>query len=268
MLAFVVPFRSKESSSDWRLHCALLERTIASLCNQTDDRYKVYIVCTDIPDCQIIYPNVQFLQYPFPFLKANEIEDFDSYASKYYSPRIAEFAMDQGRKTMFGAVTAIAQGCTHIMSFDADDLVSNKLAAFVAARNSQNGWFIDKGYIYVEGRSYCYRQRHGMNNLNGSTNIVRKDLVPIVDFNSKKLLDYNFFSAHAWLPSRLYQSTGAVLQPMPYYGLIYSLNANSWTNLRNTFEGSFVKQVARILVSGKLITHTIKNEFGLRPVYR
>lgn len=49
MLYFGVPLRSKAASKDWDNVTRVFNRTLHSICNQTDPDFKVFVACHDIP---------------------------------------------------------------------------------------------------------------------------------------------------------------------------------------------------------------------------
>lgn len=269
MIAFVVPFRSKSSSGNWPYHCALLNRTIASITNQLDKEFKAIVVYTDYPENAIENKNVTWLHFPYPFLTTSEIDDYESYAKQYFAKeKFAEYAMDQARKSIYGSKYAKEAGCKYIMSVDADDLVSNEISGFVNSHDNKTnaGWFVNKGYVYLEGRNYVYRYPKNLNQFCGSTYIVRTDLVSVPDFESKNLLDYNFFSSHAWLKDRLKDYKNAVLHPLPFYAITYVLNTASWMDYGNKFQKKGIKKLAKLILYGQFIKSRLRSKFDIYKI--
>ena len=269
MIAFVVPFRSKASSNNWAYHSALVNRTISSLCNQTDSNSKVIVVYTDYPDPMISHERLTYLHFPFPFLTASEITDAGTFFKKYnYTPEYLQTEMDQARRILFGCKTAIEEGVSYIMSVDADDLVSNKIAAFVNKNEATKpaGWYVNEGYSYIEGKNIVYRYRKNLYQFCGSTNIVRADLISIPDFSNKNLLDFNFFSSHSYLKTRLLQFHNVTVEPLPFKSVMYVFNSASWSNYGNKFRGSGLKKWAKIILLGQFISKRLKKEFSLTKI--
>jgi hypothetical protein len=268
MLAFVIPFRSKQSSNNWEYHSQLLNRTIQSICNQTNKDYRVIVVYTDLPENKIEHGHVFYLHFPYSFLNAREITDFDSYVKQYYTETYAQIEMDQARRIIYGCKHAIEQQCTYIMSVDADDLVSNKIASFISNNeNSEDaGWYVNKGYVYLEGKNFVYRYNKNLNQFCGSTNIIRADLVSIPDLESRNLLDFNFFSSHAWLKDRLQEYKNAAIRPLPFRGVVYVLNDVSWTNYGASYKGKGLKKWAKLFLLGQLINKKLRMQFGVYSI--
>ena len=266
MIAFIVPFRSKASSQNWNFHSVLLNRTLKSISNQTNSNFKVIVVYNDFPENKFESDSITWLHFPFPFLKIKDITDYQSDAKRYFvKDQYAEFSMDQGRKSIFGADFARKAGYRYIMSVDADDLVSNKIAQFVDDKieSAPSGWYVNKGYVYLEGKNLLFRYPRHMNQFCGSSYIVREDLISIPSFDSRSMLDYSFFSGHAWLLNRLKENNNVLLQPLPFYGIIYILNSVSWMNSGASFLNKGLRKWAKILVYGQVNNDKIKKEFAL-----
>lgn len=271
MLAFVIPFRSKATSDNWTYHSALINRTIKSLSNQLNSDFKVIVVYTDYPENMVDSEFVVWLHYPFSFLRVHEITDYESHAKKYVkTDRDIEFSMDKGRKSMFGSRYARDLGCNYIMSVDADDLVSNKISEFVADNKGTNcpGWYVDKGYVYIENKNLLFRYPKKFYNFCGSSYIVRADLIPIPEFENKNLLDYCFFEGHAWLIIFLRDYKNEILQPLPFYAAAYVLNSVSWMNSGKSFLNKGLRKWAKIFFYGQLKNARIKKEFTLFKIQK
>lgn len=65
MLTFVIPVKSERVSSDWTKFCQLFERTLISVCNQTDRNFKVIAVCHETPKIEFNHQNISFLNVDF-----------------------------------------------------------------------------------------------------------------------------------------------------------------------------------------------------------
>jgi len=270
MLGFVIPFRSKASSKNWKYHSALLIRTIKSICNQLHDNFKVIVVYSDYPEGKVTHKNLTYLHFPFPFLYAKDITDYKSFFKEKhnYTEEYAQYEMDQGRRILYGCQCAINQGCSYIMSVDADDLVSNKLTCFVNKNpvSTSPGWYANTGYIFLETHNIIYRYPKNLNEFCGSTNIVRSDLIPIPDFSSYNLLDFNFFSSHSYLKRRLIQFNNEILQPLPFRSVTYVINAGSWSDYENSYRGKGLKKWAKQLLYGVFYASKMKKEFNLTKI--
>ncbi len=264
MLGFVVPFKSKLKSQNWEKDIHLLNHTLHSLNNQVIRDFRIYVVFTDSPALDYIDKNIFFLKYPYPFLKVTEIDDYENFLCKHYSDKIGEFMFDQGKKILWGCQQAANDGCNFVMSVDADDLVSNKIAGFVSENlHEQYGWFVNRGYIMKEKSSILIKVKNNMNYLNGSTHIININILPKVNFESKRLEDFTFFSSHGYLRDRIKNAFDETIKPLPFYAIIYLIHNSNWSNYKKTLQKQLIKTFFKYLLRGKWLTNSIKKEFGI-----
>lgn len=259
MLGFIIPFRPKSSSNDWVYHSALLKRTVKSILNQVDKNFLIVVVYSDMPVEPETNANLHYVRFPYPVYTKDDLE-------KESVNNVN--AMDQGRRTLFGCRFCRDAGCKYLMSVDADDLIAKGLAGYVNSQlvSGKPGWYVDKGYVYIEGSSFVYRFRKNMNYFNGSTHIVRADLVPDPDFSSKNLMDFNFFAAHGWLKERIVELYQEQIDPLPFYAIVYSMNNVSWTNQAMLFQKKGFLKIIKLMLQGQLVTKPLKNNFNLYAV--
>jgi hypothetical protein len=264
MLGFVVPIKPRSVSKDWSYDTLLLERTVRSICNQTCNQFKLVIVYNDKPKIEFQNSNIIYVQYPFPLVTVDQIEDYESYVKNYYKREYAEKMMDKGKKIHYGCKIAIEAGCTYLMGIDSDDLISNQLAGFVNchAHTKKPGWRIKKGYIYEEG-SRILIKKSDIQNINGSTHIIRKDLVTIPDFTSNLFWNYNLFEAHGYTYGRIRDFHNEILDDYPLYGLIYIVHKNNYSNIFQLTTKISAKNIIKKILRGKFLSEKIRKEYGL-----
>lgn len=264
MIGFVVPIKPKLVSKDWAYDNLLLERTARSVCAQTDQNFRLIIVYNELPVIGFSHPNIIFVHYPFPRVAADEIEDLENYVLKYYKKEYAEKMMDKGKKIHYGCKIAIEAGCNYIMGVDSDDLVSNKLAEFVNrnAHSNKPGWRITKGFIYEED-SRMLVKKTDIQNINGSTHIIRKDLITIPDFSSNLFWNYNLFEAHGYTYGRIRDFHHELLDDYPFFGIIYIVHKNNYSNILQLTKAFSIKNVLKKIVRGKFLSKSIKREYNL-----
>ncbi len=263
MLGFVVPIKPKSVSKDWNYDNLLLERTARSICAQTDQHFRLVIVYNDRPEIKYQHPNIIFARYPYPSVRVDEIEDLD-YVLKYYSREYAAKMMDKGKKIHYGCKKAMEAGCGYMMGIDSDDLISNKLAAFVNkhAANSKAGWRIKKGFIYEENSSILVK-KYDIQNINGGTHIIRKDLIAIPDFTSNLFWNYNLFEAHGYTYARIRDFHNELLEDYSFFGLIYIVHKNNYSNILQLTKAITLKNLIKKIVRGKLLSASIRKEYNL-----
>ena len=267
-IGFIIPFKSKSKSKHWMFDCALLNRTLHSLINQSDQSYLAYVVYSDMPDQPVEHENIKWVHFPFPFVKEEAMADQD-FIKSHLLQGWAEGSFDQGKRVLFGSRVAKQDGCKYIMSLDADDLISSrfveKLQEFVQTK--EFGWYVDKGYNYKEGSNYLVRVPSNMNCINGSVNIVRSDLVPEPDFDDTSLQNFTFFSSHAYLKNRIWQLYGKPLQPLPFYAIVYVRHSyGGWINNGRRKKSLALREVLKSIVGFKFISRGIKQEFNIYKV--
>ncbi|MEO9070114.1 MAG: hypothetical protein ABI261_03700 [Ginsengibacter sp.] len=265
MIGFIVPIKPKKFSKDWEYENKLLERTLRSITQQTDQCFKVFVVYNkeDKPEIDFEHSLISWIRYDFPFVEVEKIADYKSFVYKWHKPDYAEKMFDKGRKISYGCSFAKKMNCDYIMAIDSDDLISNRIASFVNEYgNSEPGWYICNGYMYNENSKILVRSRQ-LHNINGSTFIIRKDLVPDCDFASLNFMDYNFFEAHGYLLLRIKQLFGLELAMLPFYGTVYVLHPNNSSDIFRLFNSSVIKKCTKYFLFGKLMNKGIRKEFNL-----
>ena len=134
---------------------------------------------------------------------------------------------DKGRKMLHGLALAREDDDSHVMFLDADDLVSNRLAGYVAEHPTANGWFINRGYRLNEAPHPRLFWRHNFHLECGSSHIIRSDIAPFPEKldDSLDFSDYFIrrYEVHAHLKECL-DNSKTPLAPLPFYGAIYTFN--------------------------------------------
>lgn len=263
MIGFVIPIKPKVFSKDWGYDNLLLGRTIRSILNQSDKGYKIFIVFHEKPSIGTEDEAVNWIPFPFDFVETAGIDDYESFINKWYNPDYAAKMFDKGRKIMFGCKYARGAGCDYIMALDSDDLVSSRLASFVNQSNGNSpGWVIRKGYMFIEGNLILIKN-NSIQKINGSTHIIRSDLVKIPDMESRLFTDFNFFEAHGYLYQRIIDAYQLNLKTLPFYGIMYVVHRNNSSSVKNLLSLKKIKTVIKLLVFGKLLFPSLRREFGM-----
>lgn len=263
MIGFIVPIKPKRFSKNWNRENLLLDRTLQSIHNQVDQAFKIYIVYTDIPAVSLQSDAIEYIPFTLPFVSTAAIADYESKVKRWMPD--ADYAakmFDKGRKIMLACHKAKADGCRYLMSVDSDDLISNRIAGIAnAAESSEPGWVIRNGYICIEKWGILLRKKN-INALNGSTNIVNSNLVPLPDMQSNIFYDFNFFEGHGYLYRRLIEMYNVKLKELPFEGVIYTINENNASAINEILSFRNWKTFAKIIWQGKRFNRTIKKEFG------
>lgn len=222
MLLFLVPLKSAKASNSWENICQLLERTLRSLCAQDSPDFRVLVVCHEQPHLKFQHHAIEFLRVDFP--APNRINYEDEYP-------LRETRRDQQRKLLTGLLHSQQRPPSHIMLMDADDLVSDRLAAFVNQHKTESGWYIDKGFEYVEGSRQLFPITKRFYGKCGSSHIIRFDiLAKVAQTTSPEAVSPRFL--HHQQVRRNVEQLGFSLSPLPFYGAIYITDHgdNAWAS--------------------------------------
>ena len=204
MLIFIVPVKSKTVTSDWAAFSRLVNRSINSICNQSNTNFKVIVACHEIPETKFNDDSrVEFLKVDFspPILKNNAEDNM-----------LKEF--DKGKKIKFAAAYAMKIRASYIMTVDSDDCISNKICEFVSKNGNHSilGWYVKKGYLYTEGKRYAFLNFKNFNTICGSSVIIKPELIDLMYRNK-------FWFKH----ERTIFEDGLSLLPLPFPGSLYSM---------------------------------------------
>ncbi|MFD2515653.1 hypothetical protein ACFSRY_17395 [Pontibacter locisalis] len=263
MLAFVVPIKPKINSNDWEKDNQLLSRTLKSICNQTDNNFIAYVIYHEKPVVEFEHPNIRYIFFPFEYTLSEDIEDLEDYALKYYGRQYAEYMFDKSKKITYGCKNAIDDGCKYIMAIDSDDLISNKIAEFINSSDTKcPGWVVERGYIYLEGSNFLIKSNN-LHGINGSTHIIKSDLVPVPDLQVNKLKHFNFFEAHGYLRQRIIDLYNLHLQVLPFYGTVYTIHKNNTSAISDIINRFQLKTYLKYILKGKLVDKAVREQFNL-----
>jgi hypothetical protein len=267
MIGFIVPISPKKYSGDWRKANLILERTVRSICNQTSRDFRLIIVYNDKPEIEFSDGNIHYLPYSCPEITVSQISDFN-FMSQWFTPEYAERMMDKSRKITLGCKMAKELGCNYLMAIDSDDMISNKIAEYVNQNPTSNtaGWRISKGYLYNEGSRFIVKNDQ-IWAMNGSTHIIREDLVPIPNFESDfKLFSYNLFQQHPYTYQRITDFHKEKLSHLPFFGTIYLIHDFNYSQVDKILSANKIKQFVKLLLRGKFLSKKIKEEFGIYQI--
>ncbi len=129
---FSIPLMARQSAHDWSRVVHQLEATLGSIFRQTDPHFRVLVACHDIPELSTRFDErLEFLKVPYPPVET-----------------AAKGLADGGRKRARIARRIRQLGGGYVALADADDLVSNRLVAFVRDEGHPNGYLIERGYLF------------------------------------------------------------------------------------------------------------------------
>ena len=222
MFIFITSLRHPNNCNSYERIGYLLKKTLQSVCNQTNDNFKVLVVCNELPNIEVS-PQVEFLVVEFPA------------PSKLTKPEtgMGAIRIDRGSKYMAGLVFAHRYNPSFVMFFDADDYVSSQIVNHVSSHPVRSGWFVKTGYQYKYGDS-CLSRLDEFHQHCGTSLIYPYDLLEVpaeLTGNSsflsiQKHTDEKYLTlilgSHR-LSVMVHRSQGHIFQPLPFTGAIWTL---------------------------------------------
>lgn len=261
-LFFVIPFRSSQTTTKWPEVCALLRRTLGSLRQQTHADFRALIVGREPPDFPLDDDRVEFVPTSLPIPDRN----LDSQL------------LDQITKMQIGLNLAREQQADFVMFVDADDVVSNRLAAFVNERVGANGFYLDSGYEYEEDVRRLKIRRSGFHLRTSTSHVAPVDALAAIVGDSPWTGAPKDAPLYHRNTARCLRDAGHPLAALPFPAAVYVTDngANMWwtrdrlqadaaagtVREKLTYLGS---RMNRVLISRPL-TRNIREEFALHDL--
>jgi hypothetical protein len=164
IVAFLIPFASRQIKSKWDVACAHLRQTLKSIQNSTNGNYCVVVAGHEAPDF-----NVRF-DSRFYFLSLNH--PIPSRENCPVSRRLDKLikravAWDYAKST-----------CSpkYVMKLDADDFISSRLVDWLDKAGGNGGYLIKYGWFWRSGSRYLIQRTEYLDRVCGSCVIIRSDL--------------------------------------------------------------------------------------------
>jgi hypothetical protein len=251
MLVFVIPLKSQKVSQSWERTSKLFERCIQSVCNQTSQNFRAIVVCHEKPHIEFDHPKITYFQVDFP-APNNEIQLKRE---------------DKWRKAVLGTLYAKQFQPSHLMKVDADDCISNRIAALVEQNPYSNGWFMDNGYLYEEGSRFIFLKRKKFYKWCGSCNLLKYSLYKLPETIEEGISNFKqYYYNHNEIVENLSQQ-GTPLQPFPFPGAVYMVatgdNISPSAPLRLIKPPRLVSRVKQAIYNFRPLSQSIREEFGI-----
>lgn len=209
---FGISLASKRASKDWETTTTLLRRTLRSVLNQDDPRWRVIVCGHERPDLEELDdPRVLFLR-----------ADIDPPVSS------AQFRRDKmWKRRLIGSVLK-SWGGGYFFPLDADDLVHKSVVKHVLSHDNRRGYSIHEGYAedYLGGRMApvpgVWSQT--FDRVCGSSAVLyfEPDDLPSDGKNSDRLY-FNLFQSHAYWPV-VAEECERPLDRFPFAAAVYVVN--------------------------------------------
>lgn len=250
MIYFVIPLRSKAAAKNWERVTKDFNRTLRSCYNQTSPEFKILVACHDIPKVDFEYDKrVRFIQVDIPTPKNTKEMMYDKGYKMYTLMQNVRFEINGNRGG-------------YILPIDADDLVSNKVAAFFEGRDDGMCYTSKYGYIWNKPSLFVTKAKDLWRTC-GSCTIVyyKKDELPDIDMekNTKK---YIFQNSHRFL-IKYAKSIGKKFEMIPFPTTIYVLGTGENHSTLIGIGISWKRVVEGILRIPRYISNSMKKEFNL-----
>jgi hypothetical protein len=248
MLNFVVGLQSPEVSGDWSKVEALCRRTLQSLAGQTCDDFRIVLVCNKAPRGLESIRHLEVIEENFPAPgHGGPTRMGDKWAK-------VGRGLEQLRDRLPG----------HVMICDADDCVSNRLAALCRENPEANGYLIQKGYLHSEGSRWLLSE-YDFSRVCGTSSIVRLEKHDLPERGDETKRCFVLEQGHTRIGDYM-ASVGRPLQGLPFFGAIYCMATgenDGGRSIRNLRSGRDMLKTAagiRHLGSKK------RREFGFYPI--
>jgi hypothetical protein len=255
LIAFITSILHPANCRSYEKVGRLLERTLRSVCRQSDGDFIVVVVSNCMPPAHFDDPRVLHVHVDFP----------PAHRPKGPPPDLEQRRLDKGTKYAAGLIYARAYHPTHVMFFDADDFIHRDIAAVVNGRPEADGWYIDQGYVYWEGSSRIFPIRKFWR-FCGTCNIIAFRLLDPGDrltpaSSQTEILETlgdrlvrQVLGSHSFIAEQLH-TLGWSLEPLGFPGAVY---------VRGTGENVSPHRGFPSLL-GKRIGPKITEDFGLVP---
>jgi len=219
-LIFIAPLRHPDTTDSWERVSELMGDTLASVCNQEDPDFRVIVVCNELPVNIPEHEKVKFLHVDYP---PPPTIDLDNGGLDFIQ-------IDKGAKMIAGLLHARNHAPRHVMFFDADDLISNRLCGFLKNSPDSHGWYVNRGYLLADAERKMYK----LNNFQeycGTCNILNFSELPemnlpeqpsqteILQAVNHKYLKFAL-GGHRVM-HRFQELMGKPMQQLPFAGAVY-----------------------------------------------
>lgn len=244
MLAFITSLRHPQNSSDYARVETLLADSLQSILRQDQPEFSVWVVGNRRPER--LPRNVHWVpvDFPPPSDLRGPITGRDA------------FLLDRGTKITIGLLAAAESRPDHVMQFDADDLVSKRLAGVSASDRGANGWRVVEGWRWASDRRAIRRQSDFHRHC-GTAYIVRPDLYELPPgLTPRSSQDeiheaignrlFRHLGSHLYLSDDL-AAAGHPLAPLPFPAVLYRVGTGE--NHSGVSLGGLGRPVSRSVAS-------------------
>ncbi len=263
MLTFVIPVRHHATAKDWRAIRTRMAVTLRSLRAQDSDDWNAVIVANHGADLPVDLRRCDVVRVD---LAPNALDPSAGQEAVWQAIR-----RDKGRRLLKGLLHARTMGMLrgHVMVVDYDDMVSRRLAGFVAQDPHASGWYVNAGYMF-SGERLLFSYPREFFELCGTSHIVRADLLdlPADEDHATEAYVSRTLGSHKFIKRDL-EARGTPLAPLPFPGAIYRMGhgdtaSGSTSMVRYSLRKESLRRpvsLARQLAKFRFMGATLANEF-------
>ena len=256
IVTFGITLASQKSVADWAHTLSLLQKTLQSIENQSDQTYRVLICGHERPDIpEIEHDAVEFLAI-----------------SSRRPTVVGQFRRDKRKKRHVLGMRLRELGGGYFMQLDADDLVHRNLVHVVRSGNSPAGFIVSRGYAYdwANDRLAPVPGVWGvdLDRVCGSCAIIRydKDTLPEQHTSDQDTtLLYNMTRMHGYIRVVM-EELGTPLEDMPIPAVVYVVNHSQNLSFMMQKSGErgdgIIDKIARHALPEDRV-HEVKRDFAL-----
>jgi hypothetical protein len=158
------------------------------------------------------------------------------------------------------------------MVVDDDDFLNSSLVEYVEKNKGENGWYINKGYVWPENKNLLYKC-YFFDQLCGTSLIVKNELYKADSVCIAHDIDIikERFGSHLMVKTWL-KNSKCSLKPLPVFGALYRIgNINAHSQSQGIFDIFMRPHLKRreywqfflSLLNVKPCTEKIKSDFSL-----
>lgn len=213
IVTFVIPIRHQDNAKDWNALVQRLAQTMQSIAAQDNSSWRAIVVANEGAKLPVLPPQFSDVRVTFP---PNKLHDMGAADRELV---YEAFRMDKGRRVLAGMLAAGETG--YFMIVDDDDFVSRHIVAHAARHRGDNGWTVQKGFVWAEGGRLAFLHSH-FASFCGTSHIIRADLYALpasLELASETYIK-NMLGSHVRIEAIL-AAQGAPLAPLPFPGAIY-----------------------------------------------
>lgn len=154
----------------------------------------------------------------------------------------------------------------YVLPVDADDLISNKIAAFFESRDDGKCYVSKNGWIWNSPSHYLFKAKDLWRTCGSCTVIYyKKEELPDTDFEHKNIStkEYIFQKSHRFVPD-FAKKCGKIFGIMPFSSTVYVLGTGENHSILSGHAMSWKRTVEGLLRIPRLLSKKKIQEFNIR----